>query len=127
MYPVQAGPLKTSVRALAGFRPASTRSALCHTSRRGSPRAITGVPLLAPGVPVVVIAELLPESWVILGGKCQPSHPLGRLPEVQVRHQQPGRPSVFGRQWLSVILVDDPRLAISEVCDRQICGVTTVA
>jgi hypothetical protein len=40
---------------------------------------------------LVVIAEAFPEAGLVLVQQPDPADPLGALPEVQVRHQQPRR------------------------------------
>src|SRR3954465_16066657 len=59
------------------------------------------VALLEPGVAAVVVAVLLPEPGPVVRHQLEPGDPLGGLPEVQVRHQQPDRPAVLARQRLS--------------------------
>src|SRR5215212_3451825 len=75
-----------------------------HKSLRGctATASVAPVALLAPGVPVVVVAQGLPEAGDVVGGELQAPHPLGALPEVQVRHQQPRRAAVLGLQGLSI-------------------------
>src|ERR687897_294206 len=56
---------------------------------------IPPVTLLSPGVPVVVVAQGPPEAREVVGSELQPPHPLGALPEVEVRHQQAHRSTVL--------------------------------
>ena len=84
-----------------GRRP--TSPCRCATRRApepgGSPRVgRSPVPLLQPRVAVEVVAGLLPEPGVVVGHHHQPAHPLRALPEVEVRHQQPGRAAVLRRR-----------------------------
>ncbi len=44
---------------------------------------------------MIVIAKRLPEAWFILIDQAQSPHPLGALPEVEVRHQQACRAAVL--------------------------------
>ena len=44
-----------------------------------------------------MVAQGLPEAGDVVGSKLQSPHPLGTLPEVQVRHEQADRASVL---WL---------------------------
>src|SRR5690606_18425980 len=74
---------------------------------RGSP-----VPLLLPGVAVEVVAVLLPEPGLVELLHREPVDPLRALPEVQVRHEQPGGAAVLRIERLPVVLVGDPRLAV---------------
>ena len=60
--------------------------------------SVTLVPLLEPGVTPVVVAVDLPEARLVMVQQPQAGHPLGALPEVQVRHEQPGRAAVLDRQ-----------------------------
>ena len=81
------------MRALSVSVRRSTSAAL-HARRAG--RSVPLVPLLAPWVAVVVVAELLPEAGLVLEQQLEAAHPLGRLPEVEVRDEQPGRAAVLG-------------------------------
>src|SRR5690606_20496419 len=73
--------------------------------------SITLVPFLAPGVATVVVAVPLPETRLVVVHELHAGHPLGALPEVQVRNQQPYRSAVFDRQRRAVELPHEPRLA----------------
>src|SRR5207249_10233871 len=66
-------------------------------------RSVFPVPLLAPRVSVVVVAEALPETRLVLVDQLEPAHPLRALPQVQVRDEQPRRPAVLGCQRLAVV------------------------
>ena len=74
-----------------GARPA-------RPAARRAGRSVALVPLLAPWVSVVVVAELSQKPGSSSVSQVDAAHPLGRLPEVQVRHQQPGRAAVLGRE-----------------------------
>src|SRR3954454_7529032 len=87
-------------------------------SSSGSTVSVTLIPLLPPGVAQVVVAVLLPEPWLVAGHQGQPGAPLGALPEVEVRHEQPPRPAVLGGQRLAVELPDHPGLAAGDVLQR---------
>src|SRR4051794_31339211 len=79
--------------------------AVCHRPaiggrrRSGSKGSVTGsvalVPLLPPRVAAVVVSVLFPEPGLVAGHQRQPADPLGALPEVQVRHEEPDRPAVL--------------------------------
>src|SRR5207237_9738461 len=64
--------------------------------------SVAPVPLLAPWVAVVVVADALPEPGLVLGAQLQAAHPLGALPEVKVGDEQPGRAAVLGLELLAV-------------------------
>src|SRR5215216_857725 len=82
--------------------------------------------LLAPGVAVVVIAQALPEAGLVLVQQLNPADPLGALPEVQVRHEQPRRAAMLGLQLLTVVAERDPGLVDGQVLQRQIAAVAAV-
>src|SRR5690606_41187036 len=70
--------------------------------------SVTGVPLLLPGIAARVVAVALPEARLLVVQDPQARDPLDALPEVQVRHHQPGRAAVFARQRFAVVVPDDP-------------------
>src|SRR3954471_1793410 len=78
------------------------------------------VPLFLPRVAAVVVAVALPEPGLVVVEQTQPGDPLGALPEVQVRHQQPGRAAVLGGQRLPVGVPDHPGLATGDVVEREV-------
>src|SRR6478672_7446246 len=82
--------------------------------------SVTLVPLFQPWVTPVVVAVALPESLLVMIHQGDPGDPFCALPEVQVRHQQPYRPAVIGRQWLALMRPHDPGLAPRDVRERQI-------
>src|SRR5215213_8593488 len=94
---------------------------------RSSATSVPPVALLAPGVAVVVVAEGLPEAGFVFGDQPQSSHPLGALPEVQVRHEQAGRTAVLGLERLAAVGVSDPGLTACDIIQRQVRGVAAVA
>src|SRR5262249_4836017 len=63
-----------------------------EAARTGS---VATVPFLFPGVAVIVVAERLPEAGAIVRDEPQAPDPLRALPEVEVRHDQAGRPPVL--------------------------------
>src|SRR5215217_4323446 len=85
------------------------------------------VALLAPGVAVVVVAQGLPEAGFVFSDQPQSSHPLGALPEVEVRHEQAGRTAVLGLERLAAVGVSDPGLAACNLIQRQVRGVAAIA
>src|SRR4051812_27222682 len=88
--------MKLLMRGVRGTIPATT--AFCHgeTGGRSTSTSVVRVALLAPWVAVHVVAAQLPEAGLVPRGELQPLQPLGRLPEVEVRHEQPRRPAVVG-------------------------------
>src|SRR5262245_25033015 len=65
------------------------------------------IPLLFPGIPPHVVPVALPEAGGVLGEKLQAAHPLGALPEVEVRHDQPQRSAVLRGQRLAAVPVGE--------------------
>src|SRR5215470_5867420 len=65
-----------------------------------SPTSVSGIALLFPGIAIHVIAALLPKAGFVTFGELEAGYPLGRLPEIQMRHQQTGRTAVVGRDGL---------------------------
>src|SRR5262249_62200003 len=80
---------------------------------------VTVVALLTPRVAIVVIAVGLPESRRITVHEAQLPHPLRALPEVEVRHEEPGGAAVLGRERLTVVFHRHPRLAAGDIRERQ--------
>src|SRR5215212_5215304 len=109
----------------------SMTSPMRQTSfRRGirvSAMLIPPVALFAPGVAVVMVTQGLPEAGFVFGDQPQSSHPLGALPEVEVRHEQAGRTAVLGFERLAAVGVSDPGLTACDLIQRQVRGVATVA
>src|SRR5205085_9996664 len=81
---------------------------------------LEAVALFLPVVRVVVVAVALPEARLVGGAKLEPAEPLGALPEVAARHDEPERPAVLGRERLAVGLVGDERVLILERRERQV-------
>src|SRR3954469_15958219 len=89
--------------------------------------SVAPVALLTPGVPVVVVAEPLPEAHLVARHHLDAAHPLGALPEVEVGHEQARRAAVLGLERLAVELERHPGLAVGDVLDRQVVVVAAVA
>src|SRR5215207_8558358 len=109
--------------------PISSRLVPCQGPRPAPGRAassVAPVPLLLPGVAVVVVAEALPEARLVLVQEPDATDPLGALPQIQMRHQQPRRAAMLGLQLRTVIGERDPRLAIEQVLQRQVGAVAAV-
>src|SRR3954470_14514809 len=83
-------------------------------------RLVAPVALLFPRVAAVVVAVGLPEAGLVVVEELDAAHPLGALPEVEMRHQQARRPAVLGLERLVAVAVCDPRLAAGHVGDRQV-------
>src|SRR6266446_8168602 len=100
------------------------------TSRGGrctdNPSAVAVVALLTPRVAVVVIAERLPEPGLIAVHEAQLPYPLGTLPEVEMRHEEPGRAAVLGRERDAIVFHGGPCLAAGDVGERQVGCVASV-
>src|SRR5580658_2938539 len=79
------------------------------------PGSVAGVALLLPRVTVVVIAVGLPEARHVMIEQLEPPHPLGALPEVQVRDEQPRRAAVLGSERAAAVAEGDPRLTAQDV------------
>src|SRR5262245_33568112 len=82
----------------------------CQRSRPAAPRpsdttgaSISGIALLLPGIAVDVIAAQLPEAGLVALGELESVEPLGGLPEVKVRNQQPGGPTMLARDGSALV------------------------
>src|SRR5919199_5957250 len=75
-----------------GGKPSSHQPTPGIGSRIGQ---ILAIALLPPGIAVVVVAVALPEPGPVAAEKLEAAHPLGALPEVQVRHEQAEWPTVL--------------------------------
>src|SRR5215475_771810 len=82
--------------------------------------------LLPPGITVVVVAELLPEARLVVAQEGDAPYPLGALPEIEMRNQEPSRTSVLGLQLSVVEAERDPRLVVLEILQRQVGRVAPV-
>src|SRR5215472_6357938 len=104
----------------------STISQLCHRAVAAIASVIR-VSLLTPRIAVNVVPAQLPEAGLVLLRELKPIHPLRRLPEVEMRHEQARRPTVVARQRLAFVLERDHRLPRREVRERHVGGVSVVA
>src|SRR4051812_1080079 len=100
--------------------------------RQPSPLTATGASvapeaLLTPGISVVVVAEGLPEAHLVALHDLEPADPLGALPEVDVRNQQPRAPTVLGLEPAIVVRVGHPGLPAPHGLHLQVGGVAAVA
>src|SRR5258708_35190658 len=101
----------------------SRTSASCHSSRRPGTAAvsITVISLLFPGVAVIVIAQRLPEAAFIHFHEAQSPHPFGAFPEVEMRHEQPGRTAMRWQNLQALVSGRDHALAANEFRDLAVC------
>src|SRR5215472_3877285 len=88
--------------------------------------SVTLIPLLPPGVAVIVVAEAFPKARLILVHQCNAPHPFGALPEVKMGDKKTCRAAVFRRKIFVVESKRDPSLLVRDVFKGQICGVVTV-
>src|SRR3989454_499998 len=80
------------------------------------------IPLFLPGIASHVVAVLLPEAGHVLIDQREAPYPLRALPEIQVRHQQPGGPAVLGHEPLTAPLERDEVVRAIEIHQRQVGG-----
>src|SRR5688500_12039754 len=109
---------------------ASTTVATRHSSRgcvEVTRSGITLVSLFAPWITAIVVAELLPETWLVTVQELESAHPLRALPEVEMGDEQAPRSTMLRRQRRAVVSESDPRLPARDVGKRQVRGVATVA
>src|SRR6516165_9673357 len=104
----------------------STIAQLCHRAVAAIASVIL-VSLLTPRIAVHVIPAQLPEAGLVALRELKPVHPLRRLPEVEMRHEQARRPPVVARQRLAFVLERDHRLPRREVREWHVGGVSVVA
>src|SRR5215207_8968416 len=100
-----------------GARSREARPSSTSRPEPGARSRITLVALLEPWIAAVVVAVALPEPLHVVVEQLDPGDPLGRLPEVQVRHQHAHGAAVLGRERLAVELPHDPRLAVEDVVE----------
>src|SRR2546429_361953 len=97
------------------------------TRAPSAPRSVSAVPLFLPGVAVDVVAERLPEARLVTLDHPKAPDPLGALPEIEVRHDQPRRPAVDRLERLVIELVSHEGLPIHHLLEREIGRVGAVA
>ena len=61
-----------------------------------------------------------PRIRLVVVADPQAGDPLGALPEVEMRDEQPGRAAVLAGQRLALVLGHDPGLAVGQVLDREV-------
>src|SRR5262245_59576756 len=96
------------------------------TSARSAVGSVTRVALLAPGVAVLVVAVAFPEPRGVLVTDLDTVDPLGTLPEVEMRDQEPCRSTVLGMEWLAVVLERDPCAPALQVPEWQVRRIPAV-
>ena len=86
--------------------------------------AVLPVALFLPGIAVVMIAALLPETRLVLRAKLNTVAPLRALPKIALRHKHSHRTAMNGLERLALVFVGEEHALV--VCDfqRQICAVT---
>src|SRR5919202_428611 len=128
LWPSQPETSRTRLLVLGVSGTTSTTSARRQESRRGCTTAIlvSPVTLLAPGVPVVVVAQGLPEARLVAICKPQASNPLCTLPEIEMRDEQTGGTAMLGLEWFLLVGVSHPCLATYYVFDRQVRRVAPI-
>ena len=99
---------------------ARRRRASCHVSRPS-----TAVPATGRRSCGSRSASQKPGSSAL--EQTQAAHPLGALPEVEVRDEQARRAAVLRLERLAVVAERDPRLAARDVLERQVGRVAAVA
>src|SRR4051794_31046798 len=104
----------------------STIAQLCHRAVAAIASVIR-ISLLIPGIAVHVVPAQLPEAGLVSVRELKTVHPLRRLPEVEMRHEQARRPPVVARQRLAFVLERDHGLPRCEVGERHVGGVSVVA
>src|SRR5262245_26411483 len=102
--------------------------ARCHSRRRTCDlsASITVISLLSPRVAVIVIAQRLPEAALVLFHEAQASHPLGALPKIEMRHEQPGRTAMRRQNRQALISGRDHAFTANEIRDGKVRCVTSV-
>src|SRR3954468_22872308 len=83
-------------------------------------QSVALVALLPPRVTAVVVAVGLPEAGLVVVEDLQSPHPLGALPEVEMRNQEARGAAVLGSQRLALVFIDDPCLFASHILEWQI-------
>src|SRR5256885_1244154 len=85
--------------------------------------AISGIPLLFPGVRVVVVAAGLPVAGFVVLHEPDAGDPLGALPEVEVGDEASDRRAVLDRERLAVEPPGHHRRIGGGFLERRVGGV----
>src|SRR5438477_3188050 len=99
----------------------SSRAAREREDERSRPSE--PVPLLLPGVGVVVVAVAFPEAGPVGRREFDPVQPFRALPEVAGRDDETHRPAVLSGQRLAVRLVRDECVLLVECGEWHVLGV----
>src|SRR5690242_13884486 len=100
----------------------------CHSSLRGVGCAsVAVIPLLLPGIAIVVISARLPEAGLILGHEAKPPQPLGALPKVEMRDQEAGWASMSRSDWQALVTSRNHSFSSDQIGNRDVRGVAAVA
>src|SRR5438132_13435533 len=67
-----------------------------------------------------MVPVLLPKTGHVLFQELEAAHPLGALPEVEVRHEQAGGPAVLRGEPLPIVLQGDQVVRAVQVAERQV-------
>src|SRR5215212_695013 len=89
--------------------------------------SVSPVALLAPRVAVVVVAQRLPETRLVVRQEPEAPDPLGALPEVEMGDEQAGGAAVLRFERLAVVGVGDPGSTARDILEWQVRGVASVA
>src|SRR5256886_17249164 len=84
--------------------------------RYGPPTVSLFLPRIAPHM----VPVLLPKTGHVLFQELEAAHPLGALPEVEVRHEQAGGPAVLRGEPLPIVLQGDQVVRAVQVAERQV-------
>src|SRR3954454_21473413 len=119
--PRSAGRRDADLRGGPASRAPRARASVPGESRRRcpkpapAPRSVAPVPLLQPRVAAKVVAVRLPEAGLVLVPELEAAHPLGALPEVEVRDEQPCRAAVLRVEWLDDVAERGLDLPVTEL------------
>jgi hypothetical protein len=79
--------------------------------------------LFFEGITIHVIAVLFPKAGDVVIQEFKATHPLHGLPPVEVRHDQPQRIAVIGREWFAVMMRGEKHVVAVEIGQRNVGGV----
>lgn len=85
---------------------------------QGSSPEKLAVSLFNPGVTMIVVTVGLPETRMIVFCELNAFNPLGALPEIKPGNDQPYRVTMFGSQYLVVVLDGKEHILLKEVVER---------
>src|SRR5271170_2467187 len=110
-------------------RPAKPASSIMPPARPENEKAWapSAIALLLPGITLVVIAALLPESGLVARHELDAPDPFGALPEVEFRHDRAHRAAMLARDRLALPFVGKQHVVIVEMLERKVGRVAVVA